>query len=618
VSPPDDNPSEEHAGVASRPAFQTPTRVPLALWLLGAIGLLVFSGPLFLGLDRSDMRNDEAIYSYAVQRILETGDWLTPRNIPNDDTFLEKPPLKFWLVAGAMAAGLTPTDEFGMRIFDAIFGAIGFAYLTAMGWRLAGPFCSAVALLVLFAYPSLIFSHGLRSNNMEAALFLTYCGGLFHVIKWREQAAARARHLHAAVAALYFVLGFMTKFVAAFFLPLTALVWLLTTPGGLKRLVAGWRDWIGPAILAAVLILPWFVYQMIATNGAFWDVIFGQHVYARLTASLDPTHLQPWHFYFTETWSEFVVHEAAIPVVAGLVALVWTAWQGSSLSRLLLAWWLIPYTVMSLGTSKLIHYAYPFVAPLALGAGLAAVMVVRLAYAQATRINWDRFVSRLATRPRARRTLVVLALGGLVFAAWTHFSGQPIRVFIGDVMVFRNGSVLRPFVIALIALVAAGYARHAVAVAAATLVLLVLPVTAYEQTVTRALTWDRPMHAAAACMLRLQEQNAAPRSGVYLSDWRMVAHPPFYYFRHVGPWQTGPEGWFDATVEGMRLGTPAIIGETQWPDVRDALVGSGTELPRIVRLEPQVLLLLPGAYAVCDREILPFGGTPFRSEGVRR
>jgi hypothetical protein len=282
------------------------------------------------------------------------------------------------------------------------------------------------------------------------------------------------------------------------------------------------------------------------------------------------------------------------------------------------AWWLIPYAVISLGTSKLIHYVYPFVPPLALGAGLAAVIVVRLAYDQAARINWDRFVSRFAARAPARRALVVLALGGLVFAAWTHFSGEPIRVFIGDVVVFRNGSVLRPYAIALVALVAAGYARHAVAVIAATLVVLVLPVMVYERTVTRALTWDRPMHAAAACMLQLQEHNAAPPSGVYLSDWRMVAHPPYYYFRHVGPWQTGPDGWFDTTVERMKQDAPAIIAETQWPDVRDALAGSGAELPRIIRLEPQVLLLLPGAYAVCDREILPFGGTPFRSEGVRR
>src|SRR5688572_5216175 len=66
-------------------------------------GLLVvvalFCAPLLIGLDGWDLGNDEAIYSYAVDRILETGEWLTPRSIQVDGPFLEKPPLKFWMVA---------------------------------------------------------------------------------------------------------------------------------------------------------------------------------------------------------------------------------------------------------------------------------------------------------------------------------------------------------------------------------------------------------------------------------------------------------------------------------------------------------------------------------------
>ena len=83
------------------------------------LGLVFVAGlfciPLFIGLSGWDLRNDEAIYSYAVDRVLETGDWLTPRSIPTDEPFLEKPPLKFWLVAGAMRLGLLPFDDFGMQ-----------------------------------------------------------------------------------------------------------------------------------------------------------------------------------------------------------------------------------------------------------------------------------------------------------------------------------------------------------------------------------------------------------------------------------------------------------------------------------------------------------------------
>ena len=62
-------------------------------WLV--LVLLAFGFPLFIGLGSSDLANDEAIYSYAVESILTTGDGLSPRSSPNADiTFLEKPPLK--------------------------------------------------------------------------------------------------------------------------------------------------------------------------------------------------------------------------------------------------------------------------------------------------------------------------------------------------------------------------------------------------------------------------------------------------------------------------------------------------------------------------------------------
>src|SRR5688572_15467191 len=83
-------------------------------WLGLAVVVALFCAPLFIGLNNWDQRNDEAIYSYAVDRILETGEWLTPRIIPTDTPFLEKPPLKFWLVAGAIRVGLFPANDRGL------------------------------------------------------------------------------------------------------------------------------------------------------------------------------------------------------------------------------------------------------------------------------------------------------------------------------------------------------------------------------------------------------------------------------------------------------------------------------------------------------------------------
>ncbi len=138
-------------------------------WL--ALVLALFCLPLFVGLGRADIEGDEAIYSFGVDRLLEIGDWLVPRSSPHEDApFLEKPPLKFWIVALPMHAGLLPHDEFGMRFWDALFGGLGFAYVFAIGSLLAGPLCGVVAALLLFLHGPLLFEHGLRTNNMEAAL----------------------------------------------------------------------------------------------------------------------------------------------------------------------------------------------------------------------------------------------------------------------------------------------------------------------------------------------------------------------------------------------------------------------------------------------------------------
>ena len=61
-----------------------------------------------------------------------------------------------------------------------LFGALGFIYVFSLGRRLSGAGAGVIAVLVLFTFTPLVFDHGLRSNNMEAPLFLAYCAGVYH------------------------------------------------------------------------------------------------------------------------------------------------------------------------------------------------------------------------------------------------------------------------------------------------------------------------------------------------------------------------------------------------------------------------------------------------------
>jgi len=344
-------------------------RVWRAPWLWAALVIILFCVPLFTGLDRRDFDNDEAIYSFSVDIMLKSGDWMTPRMIPSETfPFLEKPPLKFWMVGLPIKWGLLPANEFGMRFWDALMGSIAFLYIFAIGRRLAGPLCGLVAVLLLFTHGPLILEHGLRTNNMEAAVFLAYAGAVFHFLAWRKSGPDGRAHIIAM--ALYFVLGFMTKFVAALFLPVILAIAALLKREDQVRLYFHWRGFLLAGVIAIALIAPWFVYEYQIYGHRRYDTIFGDHVVKRLTAYLDPTHLQPWHFYFTHLWGLLRESGAWFVVVPGaLLILRRTLFHRWLEGALIILWFVLPMAVISAGTSKLYHYAYPFLPPFALAGG---------------------------------------------------------------------------------------------------------------------------------------------------------------------------------------------------------------------------------------------------------
>lgn len=544
---------------APRRGQRRPWSVTIAL----IFSLALFGVPLFLGLERSDLRNDEPIYAYAIERILETGEWLTPRSIPSDGPFLEKPPLKLWIVAAARSAGLLPDDELGMRFLDAICGLAGFLYVFLLGVRLQratfgsaddhrlGGIAALIALLVLFTLDPLIFEHGLRSNNMEAPLFLAYCGGLYHVARWIETTASRGEdHSRRSLArrqafatAFYFVLGFMTKFVAVLFLPLVALLALAWRRDGWAVVRRGWRDWLLPGAAAVALIAPWFVYQTIHSGAEFWAVILGAHVVTRFTSALDPNHLQPWHFYFVQTWKELELSRSRLVVASGLPVLLWLAWRGRPwLARLLLLWWLVPFALMSLGTSKLYHYALPFLPPLALGAGLAGVGFLRALEALTHRYDLLRHVDRaaqsLARRRRLRTALLAIAAVAFLVGVWTVLFG-PFSICAGDLRVFRNSSVARPLAIAGLLFLLTGPARVKPLAIGALALIVALPLTTYVEKVRKLSTVQRPFSALRDCIEERIAPGATERRGVLVSDPLLLTHAYYYYLRTTGPWDEG-------------------------------------------------------------------------------
>lgn len=572
---------------------------PAGGWL--AATLLLFCLPLFINLGGQDFDNDEAIYSFAIDRILATGDWLVPRAVSQDDLPLfDKPPLKFWIVAAPIAAGWLPANEFGHRFWDAMMGAVAFVYVFLLGARLLNPVSGFISVLMLVANSPLVFTHGLRSNNMESALVLAYCGGVYHYLRWISPFGVRMaadegsnvrttngtvhRRIHVWAVVLYFVLGFMTKFVAALFLPMILGFTALAVPEHRRALARGWRTWALAAVTALVLMAPWFLFMSQRFGRAFWRELFGVHVYQRLTATLDPGHLQPWSYYLVQMAANW--DSAALTVMAaGLIVLaVWTARKVNQESVVFVLWFLVPTVAISVATSKLYHYIYPFLPPLAIAGGYLAALALAIGRAPFDR-GIERFNARLThrwpqlatvRRHAAARALIALAIAGALGLAIGSLAFGRVTLTLGSSELASAG-ILRPGLAAVTFALLFDVPRRARSIVLAALVVSFLPLQSYRDSIVRLGASTNPRRSASRCIRETQAASAALPRGIVIDLPDPTNNQSiFYYFEPIRPWHREPaSGILPVLTTRRSAAEPAL-------DLGDGVVA-----------------LLPGAYGAC-------------------
>jgi 4-amino-4-deoxy-L-arabinose transferase-like glycosyltransferase len=582
------------------------------LWL--AVILAAFCLPLFVGLGQPDLETDEAIYSFAVDRILEVGDWLEPKSSPSEtDVFLEKPPLKFWLVAAPIKAGVLPHNEFGLRFLDALAGGAAFVYVFAIGSLLASPVCGAVAVLLLFIHDPLIFAHGLRTNNMEAPLVLSYCAGVFHFLRWSALDDRRRRRRHALWAGLFFVLGFMTKFVAALFLPFTLGLAVLAAPRVRRRLIEDWRAWLAVAAIVVALCAPWFIYAQFRFGAQLWETILGEHVLRRMTQSLDPTHVHPWNWYIEMMWQEFVNERVQWLMTAGVaLLLVQTIRRRWFEAAVVLIWAAVPLTIISAGTSKLYHYAYPYLPPVTLAAGYLVAQVVMLAPVPLRKaLEWteDRLLAwwpgtlRVASSPRFRGVATALIVVAAVTAASATALGG-VRVDVGAFAI-KSSSVVRPVLLIILLALATRTTVRVGRLVVALVVFSMMPLAAYRGQLERLPDGKHPMREAAECIRRVQ-QDSHTNAGILMDIPEGIWHPLYYYFRRVQPVTLAPapmDPSIDRSLQDPVSPRPVLMSDRVWREyVAQRQQAGGVPLSPPMLSFLNTVLLLPGPYAACSSE----------------
>ena len=176
------------------------------------------------------------------------------------------------------------------------------------------------------------------------------------------------------------------------------------------------------------------------------------------------------------------------------------------------------------GTSKLYHYVYPFLPPLALAAGYAVGLASMLAAAPFNRIvqslqehaaaRWPRAVAA-GRRPAVRVLLLTVAVTAVGIAIVTLVRG-PIRITIETHDVFKSSGVFRPLLVAVVFGLAAGAGRMGTKVIVAVLVMSALPLPAYRQSLGRLDAAKHPMRTARDCIAHVQAQTAGLPRGLYV------------------------------------------------------------------------------------------------------
>ena len=325
-------------------------------WLVAALLALVWLGasawlwPLMLP--------DEGRYVGVAWEMLRSRDWLTPTldGLP----FFHKPPLFYWVTAGAMQVfGL---NEFAARAASLLAAAAAAGALFAFVNRWRDRRAAGIVLIVLLAQP--LWTLGGQFANLDMLVAACISGTILlfaHAALCEQRTLSYHRALAGAYAAA--ALGVLAKGLIGALLPALVIgLWLATQRQ--RRTLRALLWWPG-GVLFVIIAAPWFV-AMQMRHAEFFDYFFIVQHFKRFTSG-GFNNVMPFWFY---------------PAVLALCTLPWWPWMRGMVRRgalheaqqgnvRLLMWlwlWLWLGSVVlyfSLPASKLLGYVLPAVPPLA-------------------------------------------------------------------------------------------------------------------------------------------------------------------------------------------------------------------------------------------------------------
>ena len=324
---------------------------------------------------------DEGRYGEIGRWMLYSGDWLTPRL--NGIPFFHKPPLLYWLEAALLA--LFGVNAWAARLAPALHAALLLLTMYAAVRRFATEALARRAVWMLGSSLTFLLGGQYVNHDMLVAAWIgvaIWCFALAFM-HGEKPDAALARWGFVACA-----LGLLSKGLIGVALPgLVLLIWLVWTRQ-LKKIA--YLPWLSGLALFALIALPWFWYTEQQFPGML-DYMFGKQQASRFSTTFF-NNARPWWFYapclvaLLFPWVFFVPNQAfaqagrAQPAINS-IAKAWPA--------LCWIWVLAIIGFFSIPSSKIVGYAFPVMAPLAVLAAL----------------GWDAAMARLKLARRTQEKL---------------------------------------------------------------------------------------------------------------------------------------------------------------------------------------------------------------------
>lgn len=315
---------------------------------------------------------DEPRYAITSRNMLNTGDYVVPRQYDNPRT--AKPPLIYWLQAGSMGLLGGETSEFAARLPSSL------AMLTVVGLlllflRKETDDTTALVGTTVFAFAGLTGALA-KFAITDATLLLSVAVSMVCVYRiWRGDRAWGVMLLWAVATGIAgltkgpVVLGIQGMTLAA--------LWLMSVldrkfaPAGpwttyafppADRAQAG-KTWIKALVAVAIvaaIVLPWIV-MVTLREPAFLEKALNHEIIKRSTTGVDG-QARPPGFYLLTVFGTFFPWSILIP---GALVIGWKN-RHRPLTRFCLAMCAGPWVMFEATTSKMVHWFLPVFLPLSI------------------------------------------------------------------------------------------------------------------------------------------------------------------------------------------------------------------------------------------------------------